>query len=248
MNDLPTPSVLIVEDETDFRDLLAFEFSMKGYTVHTAPNGQRALDLVREQVLNVVITDIRMPEIDGLELLRHIKSANVHTPAVVCTSAYADILPEHAYQLGADGVFMKPFRLAALVETVRWLTLPMAKRWAAPPPELPLRQVRLEIPSLEAAENERKFALGRGGICLAIPDTPPLLGRRLAFDVTLAQPPVRRMVGTGLIRWFRPGAGPTAAPACGIEFEYLDDESRDSVIQWTLDQAPLAYIPSLDPR
>lgn len=78
-------TILIVDDEKDIRDVLAVALADIGYDVFTAENGQTALSLFRREHPSIVMTDIKMPVMDGIELLRRIKQENRDTEVIMVT-------------------------------------------------------------------------------------------------------------------------------------------------------------------
>ena len=62
--------ILVVDDEPNLRRVLSAQLERDGYDVHMAEDGQRGLDLLRDNHIDLVITDLRMPKVDGMELLR----------------------------------------------------------------------------------------------------------------------------------------------------------------------------------
>ena len=78
-------TILLVDDEADLREVLDISLSDTGYNVLTAENSTQALDLLNDNDIPVVITDIKMPGIDGIELLRKIKSKNPETEVIMLT-------------------------------------------------------------------------------------------------------------------------------------------------------------------
>jgi signal transduction histidine kinase len=77
--------ILLVDDEEDIREVLAIALADMGYTVLTAANGRRALELFREKNPMIVLTDIKMPGMDGIELLKAIKAENPYTQVIMIT-------------------------------------------------------------------------------------------------------------------------------------------------------------------
>jgi signal transduction histidine kinase len=77
--------ILLVDDEADIREVLAIALADMGYTVLTAENGRRALELFREKNPMIVLTDIKMPGMDGIELLKTIKAENPYTQVIMIT-------------------------------------------------------------------------------------------------------------------------------------------------------------------
>jgi len=78
-------TILLVDDEADLREVLDISLSDTGYKVLTAENGSQALNILKENDIPVVITDIKMPGIDGIELLRKIKNKNPETEVIMLT-------------------------------------------------------------------------------------------------------------------------------------------------------------------
>ena len=113
-------TVLVVDDEPDIRLMLGALFTVSGYDVLQAPTGREALDLLEEYDTDAVLLDLRLPDIDGWEVLRRMRSA-VRTAdiPVVLVSAYAgDDARSAAADLGCNDFFHKPFQSARLVETI----------------------------------------------------------------------------------------------------------------------------------
>ena len=79
-------SVLIIDDEEELRGLLVKLLSLEGYKVHSAANGQKGLSVVRNEDLAVVVTDVRLPDVNGIELIKEIKKNNNHIEVVVLTA------------------------------------------------------------------------------------------------------------------------------------------------------------------
>jgi two-component system response regulator PilR (NtrC family) len=79
-------SILVVDDERSMRDFLKILLQKEGYAVVTADNGEHALDCLKDQEFNLVITDIRMPGMGGLELLETVKDSNPELPVIMITA------------------------------------------------------------------------------------------------------------------------------------------------------------------
>jgi CheY-like chemotaxis protein len=110
------PSILVVEDEEKMRDLLRRMLERASFTVMTAPHGREALKLFREHPVDLAITDLMMPEMDGFELIRAL-TAQWPSIRIIAISG-ADIRLDMARQLGAKAVLKKPVTGAALVSAV----------------------------------------------------------------------------------------------------------------------------------
>jgi CheY-like chemotaxis protein len=105
--------VLVVEDNSDLRELVAEALKMNGYRVQTAPNGRIALEQVYVSRPHVIVLDLMMPVMTGWQLLEALREVPelATVPVVVVTAL--DALPE-----GAVAFVRKPFRLEALLATV----------------------------------------------------------------------------------------------------------------------------------
>lgn len=111
--------LLIVDDEQSYRQLLNLVFSEAGYDIRTAMNGREALGMLEEDPADVIVTDVRMPDMDGIELL---KAARAILPdiGVVLMTAFATVdTAREAFKLGADDFIQKPFDVEELKIIVR---------------------------------------------------------------------------------------------------------------------------------
>ena len=103
--------ILVVEDERDIRDVLTETLHRWGYETQAAENGKEGLDKFQAETFSMVITDIRMPVMDGLEMLKQIKRKNPMMPIIVVTGypsvdSAVDCLAE-----GADYYIVKPINM-----------------------------------------------------------------------------------------------------------------------------------------
>jgi len=122
----PRLSVLIVDDEEDILNVLKFILTKEGYQVDTALDGKQALQLFKKGSYDIVLTDLRMPEMDGIELLQRIKEIRPETEVLIMT-AYASIESAVlAMKKGAADYIVKPFlnedvkmRIARVAEHIK---------------------------------------------------------------------------------------------------------------------------------
>ncbi|MFC3681466.1 sigma-54-dependent transcriptional regulator [Bacterioplanoides pacificum] len=106
--------ILVVEDDPRLREAIVDTLMIKGHEVLEAPNGIEGMAMVQAQSLDLVLSDINMPGMDGLELLDSVKQAHPWLPMVLMT-AYGDVgQAVKAMQRGANDYLMKPFELAEL--------------------------------------------------------------------------------------------------------------------------------------
>lgn len=107
--------ILVVDDEELLREVLSETFAMYGATVDSAGSGNQAYEKVKNNHYDVVITDIRMPDGDGISLLKNINELSKPHPKLFVSSAYSDLTPDKIRDLGILKVFVKPFDLNDLL-------------------------------------------------------------------------------------------------------------------------------------
>jgi DNA-binding response OmpR family regulator len=103
------PRMLIVEDEPDVLECLADFFTAKGFAVASSYSGEEALDKLDEEAVDVILLDILLPGISGIEVLRRAKAKHPDATVVMVTSLDQLDLREQATQFGASGYVTKPF-------------------------------------------------------------------------------------------------------------------------------------------
>jgi two-component system, NtrC family, response regulator AtoC len=101
--------ILVVDDEPNLRRVLGAQLSRDGYEVHAVPDGKAALRILQEQYIDVLITDLRMPELDGLELMRRALALEPELPVVIITAHGTVDNAVEALKSGAFDYITKPF-------------------------------------------------------------------------------------------------------------------------------------------
>jgi excisionase family DNA binding protein len=110
-----TPRVLVADDEEAIRELLAKTLALADYDVQTVPDGQAALDCLRAESYQLLITDLRMPRLDGLGVIREARRLYPHLPVVIITGYSSEASAIEAVNLGVSGYLTKPFRVAKVL-------------------------------------------------------------------------------------------------------------------------------------
>lgn len=116
--------ILVIDDEEQICDMLHKKLESVGYVVEDAPNGKIGLKLHREDPFDLIITDIFMPEKEGLETIRELRKEHASLKIIAITGGYSsgpDELLNVARMLGADRTFAKPFKLKEIVEAINEL-------------------------------------------------------------------------------------------------------------------------------
>jgi two-component system response regulator FlrC len=110
--------ILIVDDSHDLTHVIADFLSMYGYQVHTARDGYDALECMQSQQIQVVVSDIHMPRMDGFTLMGEIKTRYPKVPIVLITGFSVSEAQKMAFERGADAFVAKPFKLKELKSVI----------------------------------------------------------------------------------------------------------------------------------
>ncbi len=119
-----TLPILIVEDDPDLREALTDTLELSRYRVLTATDGQHALDVLRQHAVGLVITDVQMPNMNGLALLHEIKASQPHLPVLLMTAYGVITQAVEAMREGACNYLVKPFEVNDLLTQVARYMLP----------------------------------------------------------------------------------------------------------------------------
>lgn len=111
--------VLLVDDEEEFVKTLSERLQLRDLDSHTALDGERALHVVQDDIPDVMVLDLKMPGIDGMEVLRRMKKQYPHVPVIILTGHGSDKDEEQARALGAFDYLQKPVNLEDLVEVLK---------------------------------------------------------------------------------------------------------------------------------
>ncbi len=130
MSATPGVCILVIDDERDLREMLELGLSLRGYQVLTASGGEAGLRVVRQQPVDLVICDIKMPGLDGFATLRCLRQEAPETPVVIATGLLAADTGARCQQLGAAELVRKPFALHDLVEVIERHIRPPGRRVA----------------------------------------------------------------------------------------------------------------------
>ncbi len=112
-------SILIVEDEAKMRRLLELQLGEEGFIVRAAPDAETGLELLTREQPDLVVTDLRLPGMSGLEFLQAVKRVNAALPVVIITAHGTVESAVEAMKVGASDYVTKPFSLAELVMVIR---------------------------------------------------------------------------------------------------------------------------------
>lgn len=116
---MPQQSILVVDDEAKMRRLLEIMLTQMGYEVLQAENGRVALDVLVHHEIDLIITDLRMPELDGIGLLKQLREQNNDLPVILVTAYGTVNSAVDAMKYGASDYIVRPFELDAVEAAVQ---------------------------------------------------------------------------------------------------------------------------------
>lgn len=114
-------SILVCEDDFAIKTMISTKLKQENYSVYTVQNGQEALNLMEKQQIDLVISDIMMPEMDGYEFVQTLRETKHTLPILMITAKSQLESLEAAFKLGMDDYMVKPLRLEELVLRVKAL-------------------------------------------------------------------------------------------------------------------------------
>lgn len=113
-------TILIVDDTTSMRQMISFTLNSAGHEVLEASDGDEALKLANENTFDLIITDINMPNMDGIELVRSLRNNTNYkfTPIILLTTESQQSKRDEGKSAGATGWIVKPFNPEQLIQVV----------------------------------------------------------------------------------------------------------------------------------
>ncbi len=118
---MPSKKILVVDDERDIAELIAFNLEREGYEVTTANTGEEGLSKAQSIIPDLIVLDIMLPGLNGLDVCRHLKSEHEtqKIPIIMLTAKDEDIDVVTGLELGADDYLTKPFSPKILIARIR---------------------------------------------------------------------------------------------------------------------------------
>jgi two-component system alkaline phosphatase synthesis response regulator PhoP len=120
---MSTQKILLVDDEPDILEMIGFNLEREGFEVYTAPNGRKALELARTHLPDLILLDVMMPEMDGMETCRELRddARLKNTIIAFLTARNEDYSQIAGFDAGADDYISKPIKPRVLVSRVKAL-------------------------------------------------------------------------------------------------------------------------------
>jgi CheY-like chemotaxis protein len=222
------PVLLIVDDEPELRDILATEFNFRGYRTIQKGSGTEAIELLKLHRVDAIVTDLRMKDGNGLDILRFVKAHVKSPPPVIVLSALLELPEPELRDLGAHAVFLKPFAIESLCSAVTAALSPDRGREGRRHRRIPVSlAVEVQVSSDEPRSQARVLNVSEGGMFIAPNSFAPSIGDEIHFCVEIPFRPILKMEGSGIVRWVQPDRKSQLPSGFGIEFlpmKHFSDE------------------------
>ena len=235
--------VLIVDDEPGIRSILKLELELEGANIFEAKDGLEGFKVVEDHKPDIVLSDYRMPNSNGLDLLLKLKSLNPFLPSFIFITGFADISEEDAYNFGADAIFGKPFDIDEIIKKIVDLKRTFRERFQVPVTiSGPKVQIRLKLSGLTESSNANLLNIGRGGMFISTEMTPPV-GTTFHFEIAFNDGHYSPLIGSAVVRWVRTKKSDQNNSGFGAEFKELNDKSTENFMEFLKACKPIPYIP-----
>jgi two-component system chemotaxis response regulator CheY len=116
---LETPCLLITDDDRDFRETLREVFEPRGFRTILAGDGEEALEIVQKEPVHLLLMDMHLPRLTGLETIRRVQAFQAALPCILVSAALDEFIVAEAMRSRVFSVLPKPFRCAQITEIVR---------------------------------------------------------------------------------------------------------------------------------
>jgi CheY-like chemotaxis protein len=233
---LKEATVLLVDDEPGYREILSGWFAKEGCRVFAAENGIRALEVLKKDQVHAIVADVRMPEMDGTELVKRVKAGGKYTPTTVSISGFSDLTPREACDLGIEAQLAKPVERMVLISAVRRSLMEREELWAEPFRTTTAPIIKMKFESVGTSVRKKQLLFGRGGFCVR----SKILFREMSlagFEMDFAADGVLVSL-QGVVRWSVPDENLT-----GIEILRVSDQGRTWLASLMRANETMSFIP-----
>lgn len=219
-------TILVVDDENDLLDLISFYLENPDWKVICESESKRALQLAKEIKPDLVITDVRMPFLDGIDLLKNLKSVLDESTIYMIVTGSANVEHTELYALGAAVVMMKPVRYADLREAVERLLSGPKKRTERLP-----RQSRVLDLIVQYGRDQAQVHtcnLSKGGMFLTWPinSKMPAVNEDIEFALTCVKEGAVAVIrGIATVVWVRQQTVGEDKRGIGVKFQSFTPDS-----------------------
>lgn len=231
---LKDASILVVDDEPLLLKLVGEWFTRIAGRVFVAGDAGQALQVLGKNNINLIITDVRMPMMNGVGLLKEVKAMQGYASHLIFITGFADIEPSEAYGLGAEAILEKPFGFDELTNAAKRSLAEREELWQTSLDLAGHPTLSCSFASLTLASREHRIAFGRGGFCVetkqALVEGPVNIKLDFREDNFV-------LSGQGIVRWLAHERN-----QAGVELTYVAKECRERVLELT--ERSASFIPN----
>lgn len=151
-------NILVVEDDKNLRKLITTYLRKNNYDTYEAINGEEALNVLDTNYIDLIISDIMMPEMDGYELIKSLREAKYETPILIITAKSELEDKKTGFQLGADDYMVKPIDIEEMLLRVQVL---LRRSKSASEKKIKIGDLVLDYKQLTATKKEKSYNLAQ---------------------------------------------------------------------------------------
>ncbi len=235
--------VLIVDDEPEVGEVLADHLSSRGLECLTVNESPTVLHKISEFTPDVILSDIRMPGLDGITLLKEIRKFYKYKPVVLFMTGYSEYNKEECMNEGAADFFTKPVDFDRLFFVImeHFIETPIEKN----------RFLRIDD-TIDSVINEkydvRVTNIGFGGVFIPLPEEAMLndeklvVGKSIGMSFQLEDNPTN-ILAKGEIVWVRYNQKMNLLPGVGVKFTHLDSNHREILENYIRENKVFSFVP-----
>lgn len=215
---MSTFNLLIVDDAPHMREVVKFTLEELNGNIFQAENGKEGYDILCKNNIDLVITDLHMPIMSGMELLRKIREMEKQQPSVFILSAYCEVSMDEIFDRGAERIFAKPFSPLDLFNECKAVLEKEEFKFKTPKQNTLFQVEYKNLSTSDKHKEEGHVVLGRNGVF--IPSHVPLKFKRgslLDFKLRFKDTS-HPMEFTGCVEWVRNSDKEDLHPGMGIRF------------------------------
>lgn len=222
--------ILLVDDEAELRELIRYFLVRSGYDVLEAGGGRAAFEIIKNQTVDLVLSDINMPEGNGIELLQKIKSLSSDVPVILFLTGFTDASVEEVYKMGAEALFAKPFDHSVLLHTINYC-LEMKDRGWRPQRWRGETQLPMQFKSIGFEGAAQGLNLGTGGMFIGGCNVLPQVGEKISFHIQAFEPEGMEIRGEAEVKWLRTGKNGEFPVGFGVEFSNSEPKTISRIYE-----------------
>lgn len=229
--------ILFVDDEPLLLEIFArWLAGDEPKRISTAADGVEALEMLTDNEYDLVITDVNMPRMTGVELVRHKGEWKKQAPSIVFVSGFGNVDEREMYGLGVQAFLSKPTARETFIATAERALADRWELWQTQSEAPPRHSLLLQARDFSDSADENGIVLGLGGFNAPYARTAAL--GKVNFDCHISARDLR-LTGQGYVRWISQAEG-----RIGIELAFLEEGCRAAIFEEMNRNASQAFIPS----